>query len=156
MDNKQSEDYTKRASLTVKNETPAEDAKAFYLDWSEDTDESESRECAIEVGQECKKYSKGIGNGGNCRTFNIKVYKKNVYRSHTYIGEFSHSVLSAPGSVGGSEKTSINVNYFDDYVSVYRKWIIISLCPKEATGIEDPVETSEEIGTISYEEWDIE
>lgn len=86
----------------------------------------------------------------------LLVYKKNVYRPHTYIGEFSHSVFSAQGSVGGSEKTSINVNYFEDYVSVYREWYMMSQCPESPIVIENPVRTSEEIGTLSYEEWDNE
>ncbi|MFV5169750.1 hypothetical protein [Bacillus cereus] len=157
MDNIHSKDYTKRALLTVKNNTKTlvEDGKSLYLEWSGDTNTREPLNCIIEVGQNCKKDSKGIGDGWNCRTFTVKVYKRNINRPHTYIGEFNHSVASTTNP--GSEETSIYAIYGEDEIGIYRRWMLTHTCPKTPPiGIDNPHETIGRIGSISYEEWENE
>ncbi|WP_406845769.1 hypothetical protein [Bacillus safensis] len=119
---------TKRDELTIKNKTreDIEDVDfIFRLIWTGDVHQEKDETPRLEPGQEDTKSSRGIGNGGNFRNFEVEVRLLTPENEDLYVGHFTHGIFAEPGSSGKHEETEIHfdldtLNFYREYWVWYR------------------------------------
>ncbi|OYN65426.1 hypothetical protein [Bacillus safensis] len=118
---------TKRNKLTIKNKTHEdfEDEKfIFKLIWTGDVHQEHDETPRLEPGQEDTKSSRGIGNGGNTRNFDVEVRLLTPENEDLFVGKFRHFITAPPGSSGEHEETEIHFdsdswNFYRTYWTMY-------------------------------------
>ncbi|MDX8044761.1 hypothetical protein SH601_02075 [Gracilibacillus sp. S3-1-1] len=136
------EKFTKRHKLTIKNYTH-DDVEGFpgftfRLIWTRDVHQEYDETPRLEPQQEDTKKSRGIGNGGNKRHFDVEVRLLTPENEDLYVGFFTHDFIAPPGDNGQKHDTLINFDV--NTWNFYRKYMVIEN--------ETPTEKIEIIGPL--------
>ena len=142
-------EVTKRNKLTVKNQTHEDFGEdempgiMFKLNWSRDVDRESDVTEKLDPGEEDTKQSRGIGNGDNCRYFDIETIALDDDGVEYLIGKFTHSIYASGGSNGEHDDTTLRFNR-NTWV-IYRKYTLF-----KCDGSPTPEPATEDIGPIPF------